>query len=572
MKPFPELEELHGLLDALCEDRITAAEIARLEELVLTRPEAEVYYVQYLGMFAEVSHLLSRTPALNEAVLRDRLGASDTAVNLTPADQNDGRPGWRRYWAAAAGLAITASALLWWAAPWRPTVWKPDRVLVLDDALPSAPETDLVDENGEQLDNTVAVIRGESMAEWDFSGEPLHVGSTLPPGKLRLKKGYAEVEFYSGATVVLEAPVDFEILSSMEAFCWQGKLRATVPPHAEGFTIGSPRLDLIDRGPEFGMRVEGLDSTEVHVFEGKVELYDAGKARKTAPQQELTSGQAMRIDPPQQPSRISNDSKSFMTSQELLARSQAEARRRQRIWKQQSESRAKDPGVLVYYTFEPTDDWSRTLENQALSSLPGSDGTVVGCQWTEGRWPGKRALDFRQVSDRVRLAVPGEFEAITMAIWARIDSLPNKFNSLLMSDSGDQFEGHWHINSKGTLELGVQGPERNRWTHYYAPDALHKDLLGRWVHLAIVYDRAGGQVTHFVDGRAVSTVPIEFDAPVRFGECELGNWNPTTTRKHNHPIRFLSGRIDEFIMYSRALTANEVLTLATESQPLSSQQ
>ena len=129
-----------------------------------------------------------------------------------------------------------------------------------------------------------------------LKARPLEVGSTLPrPAGCVLKRAYAELEFYSGATVVLEGPVDFEILSSMEAFCWQGKLRATVPPHAQGFTIGSPRLDLIDRGTEFGMRVEGLDSTEVHVFDGKVELYQGWQGKEAPPQQELTSGQAMRI-------------------------------------------------------------------------------------------------------------------------------------------------------------------------------------------------------------------------------------------------------------------------------------
>ncbi|OAI57371.1 hypothetical protein AYO47_08115 [Planctomyces sp. SCGC AG-212-M04] len=568
MNTFPELEELRGLLDALCEDRITPAEIARLEELVLTRPEAEVYYARYLGLFAELSHSLSRSPALNERELRNRLGASDTEGSIPMAsDRSSGSQKWRRVWAAAACLAIAASGVLWWAAPWRPAIWKPDRVLVLDDAPAAGPDAELIDENGELLDNTVAVIRADWDAEWKSPDQPLEVGATLPPGRLRLKKGFAEIEFYSGATVVLEAPVDFEIVSSMEAFCWQGKLRATVPPHAQGFTIGSPRLDLIDRGTEFGMRVDGLESTEVHVFEGKVELYDAGQARKAAPQQELTSGHAMRVDPPEAPSEISSDSKSFMTSQELLARSQAEARRRQRAWKQHSESRAKDPSVVVYYTFQPEDDWTRTLENQALNSLPGSDGTVVGCQWTDGRWPGKKALDFRQVSDRVRLTIPGDFEAITMAMWARIDALPNKFNSLLMSDSGDQFEGHWHINSKGTVELGVQGPDQNRWTHYYANEAFRPEMLSRWLHLAVVYDRAGKQVTHFIDGRPVSNVPIEFDAPLRFGDCELGNWNPTTTRKHNHPIRFLTGRVDEFIMYSRALSASEISSLAAENQP-----
>lgn len=567
MTPFPEHDELRALLDALCEDRITPVQIERLESLVLNQPQAEAYYLQYIGMFAELSNTLSTSPILSERALRRRLGAAEptAAPPEVPLPRRAGRSRWRIL-GPAASLAILASAALWWAAPWRPPVWKPDRVLVLDDAPPSEQE-EMIDENGEPLDNTVAVIRADSGAVWEPSGEgaALEVGSTLPAGRLRLKEGFAEIEFYSGATVVLEAPVDFEIQSSMEAFCWSGKLRATVPPHAQGFTIGSPRLDLIDRGTEFGMRVDGLDSTEVHVFDGKVELYEAGQARKAPPQQELTAGQAMRIEPPEAASKISSNPKAFLSSRELIVKAESEARRRQRTWESASEARRRDPSLLVYYTFEPMNEWSRTLENQASTKPEGTDGTVVGCQWTEGRWPGKKALDFRQVSDRVRLTIPGEFQAVTMAMWARIDALPNKFHSLLMSDSGESLEAHWHINSNGTIELGVQGPEPFRWTHYNASKSFRPDMLGKWVHLAVVYDRPNGQVTHFIDGALVSNPTMDFDAPLRFGDCELGNWNPVT-RQHNHPIRFLTGRVDEFMMYSRALSASEISDLALEGQ------
>jgi len=220
--------------------------------------------------------------------------------------------------------------------------------------------------------------------------------------------------------------------------------------------------------------------------------------------------------------------------------------------------------VVLYYTFEPEGDWSRSLANQALKNLPGSDGTVVGAHWTEGRWPGKKALEFHQVSDRVRLQVPGEFDAVTMAMWARIDDLPNHFHSLFMTDSWDDFEGHWHIDSSGTIELGVQGAERKNGVHYYATNQFNRDLLGQWVHLAMVYDRANGQVTQYVNGNSVSVLPIALDTALRFDACELGNWNPTT-RKHNYPVRFLTGRIDEFTFYSRALTASEIANLASEN-------
>ena len=93
-----------------------------------------------------------------------------------------------------------------------------------------------------------------------------------------LKSGFAQIDFYSGATVILEGPAEFRLISRTEAYCTRGKLRATVPAQAQGFTIGSPKLDLIDRGTEFGLDVG--EKTQVHVFQGKVDVYgpNAGHA------------------------------------------------------------------------------------------------------------------------------------------------------------------------------------------------------------------------------------------------------------------------------------------------------
>jgi hypothetical protein len=80
----------------------------------------------------------------------------------------------------------------------------------------------------------------------------------------------------------------------------------------------------------------------------------------------------------------------------------------------------------------------------------------------------------------------------------------------------------------------------------------------------MVYDLHGGQVTQYLNGNRISELPIELKKSLRFGACELGNWNPTT-RKHHHPVRFLTGRIDEFTFYSRALSASEIVELASEN-------
>ena len=50
-----EREELQALLDALCEESISAEQIGRLEQLVLGHPEAEARYVQYMSLVADLS-------------------------------------------------------------------------------------------------------------------------------------------------------------------------------------------------------------------------------------------------------------------------------------------------------------------------------------------------------------------------------------------------------------------------------------------------------------------------------------------------------------------------------------
>src|SRR5207245_6588511 len=121
---------------------------------------------------------------------------------------------------------------------------------------------------GEQEDSSVALLRHAPGAVWD-SPDPPRAGAALPRGRLRLKSGYAHIQFYSGATVILEGPAGFWLTSRTAAYCASGKLRAIVPSQAEGFRIGTPTVEVVDRGTEFGLRVDEGGKAEGHVFQGK---------------------------------------------------------------------------------------------------------------------------------------------------------------------------------------------------------------------------------------------------------------------------------------------------------------
>lgn len=420
----------------------------------------------------------------------------------------------------------------------------------------------------ERVDASVAVLLRAPGAVWDTSEPAPRVGAPIHPGRLRLKSGGAHVEFYSGASVILQGPAEFLVLSANEAYCVRGKLRAMVPPQAQGFRIGTPQLDVVDRGTEFGLDIRDDDKTEVHVFQGKVELYDPGAGPAATVRQELTTGQGVRLTHPGEVSSIPVDPTGFSTVQDLAERQRREMQRRQRSWLAASEALRHDPGLLVYFTFQANPTWSRLLPNQAARHPQPQQGAVVGCLWDTGRWPGKHGLDFKQVSDRVRFHVPEQLESLTLAAWVRVDALPNRFNSLMMTNGWDDCEPHWHISDQGKLELGVQGYKRKGGAHYYSPPVITPNRFGEWLHLAVVYDRAvQHQVSHFVDGQSVSHEAIVLDVPLRLGDSELGNWTVGDAARHNSPIRYFSGCVDEFMLFSRALADEEIARLHADGLP-----
>jgi hypothetical protein len=555
----PTRQELHRLLSALLDGALAPEQEERLGELLRRHPQARDAYLAYLDLHADLA--LRGAPDLAPKIAggsgiedgdrREPPAAPSEAATVAPPapilHPRSWTPRRRRFWLAAGVSAVAAGLLLAVILGRRPGDPKPP---------PTAPEP---------IDTTVAVLVQAHGAVWETGAAAPRPGAPLQPGWLRLKSGLAHIEFYCGAIVILQGPAELQLVSRTEAFCARGKLRASVPPPAQGFTVRSPKLDLVDRGTEFGLDVGA--ATEVHVFKGKVDLHGAGGDRKAKPQHELETGQGLRVDGPGGARAIAPDPAGFVTPGDLAQRVQDDLRQRQERWRALSKELRADPTVLVYYTFEPAQPWSRTLLDQANGRKEPRDAAIVGCSWGEGRWPGKKGLEFKRVSDRVRLHVPGKHRSLTLAAWVRVDGLPNKNNSLFMSDGWEPGEIHWQIGETDTLILGVQTNPISKGAHYHAPQAIVPERFGEWLHLAVVYDGEGNEpyVAHYLNGVLVSWDNVKFDNELSIGDAQLGNWDVATYR-NNTPIRFLSGCMDEFVLFGRALEEKDVRRLYEEGR------
>ena len=155
---------------------------------------------------------------------------------------------------------------------------------------------------------------------------------------------------------------------------------------------------------------------------------------------------------------------------------------------------------MVHLDFEDLNSSDWTLRNAAERNRSVPEATIVGCQRAEGRWREKQALEFQSVNDRVRLAVPGDFDALTLSAWVCVKGLDRQFNSLFMCDGFEPGTIHWLIRNDGVLGLTVFGPDSGNFQILASPPVLTLDKLGMWLHLAVVLDGKARQVVHYVNG------------------------------------------------------------------------
>ena len=417
--------------------------------------------------------------------------------------------------------------------------------------------------DNEAISNGVAMVSDTLDAA--FAETAVRSGDTIAPGKLTLNKGLAQIEFFSGATVLIEGATQLEIISAWEARCVSGRVRVQVPPAAKGFLMHAPDVKLEDLGTEFALNVNGQDSA-VHVFDGEVIAHTKDKAPASLKVGMSLASTTAGVSP-----------QDFLPISDLQGLIRQREQRRFQQWQKWSQEMCKDPRLVAYYTFKhwPDDRWDRLVKSYAIPPQKQRAGGAVGAQWTQGRWPGKDALEFKRPGDRVRMNLDGSYTALTFSAWVKVDSVDKKYNSLLLTDGYDNGEPHWQIYEDGSLMFSIMyrpdGITRaGDWNQmYFSKPVFTADSLGRWHHIAVSYDNQSGQVIQYFDGAEVGREVSKLHQagrPIAYGPCELGNWG-LPTQGHQFPIRNLNGAIDEFAIYAAVLSGAEIQSIFANGRP-----
>jgi hypothetical protein len=406
-----------------------------------------------------------------------------------------------------------------------------------------------------ESEQAVATLASAVDAVW---ATPLKESARLGSGLLQLKEGVAQVVFAKGAVVSLEGPVELELINDSRCRLVSGAVAATVPADAIGFTVVTTDMRIIDLGTSFGVRIGDDESTEVHVFDGEVDLVEMeGKNRQP---NRLLEGQALRLLSRGELVSIKADPTSFIRNADVDRRVDQRRERARLRWVEYSQRWRNDPSVVLRYDFEKTA--AKSVLNTVDSRLHEAIAMNASPRLIEGRWPGKRAMlfdgrtDVLTVADHESLRLTNDF---SLAVWLRLSGQPyNGWTRIIGKGVGTMRNyGLWMpVNTRMVWQICPQG-EFEWWDTEVATRPIDK---GEWHLLVGVLADDMGKI--YVDGRL--ELARAMDRPVATSNDPLTIGYYSDVPAHEG---YFSGELDELILLNRALTAREIAEMYTAGRP-----
>lgn len=203
-------------------------------------------------------------------------------------------------------------------------------------------------------------------------------------------------------------------------------------------------------------------------------------------------------------------------------------------------SAALPPGAVLYYSFEDA-VVDGTIANQSGDHF---NATLLGATPAPGR-RGK-GISFDGVDDTIALAgSPGLSDSsFTIAFWVKAEF--DQVHGLVGQRAAEEDGQYFHI-------ILVKD---KIWQDFWGGDGvshhLSDDLSGKWFHIAFSFDNESKHSTLYLNAEKVSEAsyqePLDFDdGPLLFGMFQAGQTQ-----------NFLSGTLDEVLVYKRALSHKAV--------------
>ena len=337
MSEFPaKPDRIFEIAGAICDGVASPEDIALVNALVLADPDVSRRYLSYCRMHGALRLEMRAQRIAQDAYRQQNAGpavlgnfdACDTTIampSLAPVVPHVPVSGWGSYvssgWPVAylmaaiiVGIGLTIAAVT--------HVSQPDeqRVVRQSDTLPA---------HNSPTSSVVGRITGMAECRWSESKSASHQ-SPVPNqlvsigDRFDIQSGLLEITYDTGAKVILQGPVAYEVESTTGGYLAIGRLTARLekgnqklPSPACGrgaggegglnqsdglhsavplFAVRTPTAIVTDLGTEFGVQVDGSGRTDTRVFAGRVRVEDRKTIGKVSGRV-LLAGEALRVDP-----------------------------------------------------------------------------------------------------------------------------------------------------------------------------------------------------------------------------------------------------------------------------------
>lgn len=202
--------------------------------------------------------------------------------------------------------------------------------------------------------NAVAVLVDELDASFADGRSPQKTG--FAPGPYKLENGLAHVRMINGTDLVLKAPVAFHIDDPMRVRLQTGDMRVVVPDTAHGFIVATDGVDYQDLGTEFGVSAGESGTSQMHVFDGQVDVLKTDGTKIES----VTLGQTVAFAQGNLSAAPAPEKDKFPSASEIGMRR----------WLQLSQGWRDDPTLLCYYSFQKNPESPRELQDIKTSGVP----------------------------------------------------------------------------------------------------------------------------------------------------------------------------------------------------------
>jgi hypothetical protein len=373
------------------------------------------------------------------------------------------------------------------------------------------------------------------------------------PGTFELATGTIHLRFSNGADLVIESPAKFALIDSLHADLKYGTVRAIVPPSAKGFTIATRSAIFEDVGTEFGLQVERETGKEsLLVFDGQVNVR---KPKSNELVKSVLGGEAFQY----------KNGKVAQAIDVLPGTFPAPSTIGVRQWRSKTSDRLKDASLIGLFSFERDANQPAVLRNVVTSGIRVvSDARIQGARWGSGRWQGKDALLFDGQDQFAQLNVAGQFKALTIATWIRVNRLDHTLNAVF--DSNGWASGNIH------LQIQRHGAPYADFYESRGGKKQNRDVavpIGKWTHLVATYSLADRRMRVYVNGQQAYECSLPTASLFKPGDCRIGNWLPVDRSELGSApaVRSFNGRIDELAIWNRVLSDSQIQTEMKRGQP-----